>query len=43
MTKAGIVKAKFPRRPRNGWKLKRVTVDRTKSGKYYAYIYMNTP
>ena len=38
MTKAGIVKAKFPRRPRNGWKLKRVTVDRTKSGKYYAYI-----
>ena len=38
MTKAGIIKAKFPRRPRNGWKLKRVTVDRTKSGKYYAYI-----
>ena len=38
MTKAGIVKAKFPRRPRNGWKLKRVTVDRTRTGKYYAYI-----
>ena len=38
MTKAGIVKAKFPRRPRNGWKLKRGTVDRTKSGKYSAYI-----
>ena len=38
MTKAGIIKAKFPRRPRNGWKLKRVTVDRTRSGKYYAYI-----
>ena len=38
MTKAGLVRAKFPRRPRNGWKLKRVTVERTKSGKYYAYI-----
>ena len=38
MTKAGIIKAKFPRRPWNGWKLKRVTVDRTRSGKYYAYI-----
>ena len=38
MTKAGIIKAKFPRRPRNGWKLKRVTVEKTKSGKYYAYI-----
>ena len=38
MTKAGIVKAIFPRRPRNGWKLKRVTVEKTRSGKYYAYI-----
>ena len=38
MTKAGIVKAKFPRRPRNGWKLKRVTVEKTKTGKYFAYI-----
>ena len=38
MTKAGIVRAKFPRRPRGGWKLKRVTVDRTRTGKYYAYI-----
>ena len=38
MTKAGIVRAKFPRRPRNGWKLKRVTVEKTKSGKFYAYI-----
>ena len=38
MTKAGIIRATFPRRPRNGWKLKRVTVERTKSGKYYAYI-----
>ena len=38
MTKAGIVRAKFPRRPRSGWKLKRVTVDRTRTGKYHAYI-----
>ncbi len=38
MTKAGIVKAAFPRRPRNGWKLKRITVERTKTGKYYCSI-----
>ncbi len=38
MTKAGIVRAKFSHRPRNGWKLKRVTVEKTKSGKYFAYI-----
>ena len=38
MTKAGIVRARFHRRPRNGWRLKRVTVERTKSGKYYACI-----
>ena len=38
MTKAGIVRAVFPRRPRNGWKLKRVTVEKTKTGKYFAYI-----
>ena len=38
MTKAGTVKAKFSRRPRNGWKLKRVTVEKTKTGKYFAYI-----
>ena len=38
MTKLGIVKAVFPRRPRSGWKLKRVTVDKTRTGKYYAYI-----
>ena len=38
MTKTGIVKAVFPRRPRSGWKLKRVTVEKTKSGKFYAYI-----
>ena len=38
LTKAGIVRANFSRRPRNGWKLKRVTVEKTKSGKYFAYI-----
>ena len=47
MTKAGIVKAKFPRRPRNGWKLRRVTVEKTKTGKYFACILyeyeVNTP
>ena len=38
MTKAGIVQAKFPRRPRNGWKLRRVTVEKTRTGKYFACI-----
>ena len=38
LTKAGIVKAKFPRRPRNGWSLRRVTVEKTRSGKFYACI-----
>jgi len=38
MTKAGIVKAKFPRRPQNGWRLRRVTVEKTKTGKYFACI-----
>ena len=38
MTKAGIVKAKFPRRAQAWWKLKRITVVRTKSGKYYGSI-----
>jgi len=38
MTKAGIVKAKFSRRPRNGWKLKRITVEKTRGGKYYCCI-----
>ena len=38
MTKAGIVKAKFSRRPQAWWKLKRITVEKTKSGKYYCYI-----
>ncbi len=38
MTKAGVVKAVFPRRPRSSWKLKRITVEKTKSGKYYCCI-----
>ncbi len=38
MTKAGIVKARFPRRAQNGWKLKRITVEKTRTGKYYCYI-----
>ncbi len=38
LTKAGIVRAVFSRRPRNGWRLKRATVEKTKTGKFYAYI-----
>jgi len=38
MTKAGIVEAVFPRRPLGWWKLKRVTVERTRTGKYYCSI-----
>ena len=38
MTKAGIVRAVFPRRPRNGWKLKRITVEKTPTGKYHCCI-----
>jgi len=38
MTKAGIVKARFHRRPQNGWKLKRITVSKTRTGKYYCAI-----
>lgn len=33
MTKAGVVRSKFPRRPRSGWKLTRITVERTKTGR----------
>lgn len=43
MTKAGLVRAKFPRRPRSGWKLTRVTVERTKTGKYYGYLLFACP
>lgn len=38
MTKAGIVRARFSRCPQAWWKLRRVTVEKTKSGKYYCYI-----
>ena len=38
MTKAGIVKAKFSRRPQAWWKLKRITVEKTRTGKYYCSI-----
>ena len=38
MTKAGIVRAKFHRRPQAWWKLKRITVEKTRSGNYYCYI-----
>ena len=43
MTKAGIVQAKFPQRPRNGWKLKRITVEKTKTGKYFCCILYEYP
>ena len=43
MTKAGLVRATFPRRPRSGWKLTRVTVERTKTGKYYGYLLFACP
>ncbi len=38
MTKAGVVKAKFSRRPQAWWKLKRITVSKTRTGKYYCSI-----
>jgi len=38
MTKAGIVRAKFHRRPQGWWKLKRITVEKTRTGKYYCCI-----
>ena len=38
MTKAGIVKAKFHRRPQAWWKLKRVTVEKTRTGKYFCSL-----
>ena len=38
MTKLGLVKARFPRRPESGWELKRVTVVKTNSGNYDAAI-----
>ena len=38
MTKAGIVKAKFSRKPKADWKLKRITVQKTKTGKFFCSI-----
>lgn len=38
MTKAGIVKAKFSRRPKAGWALKRITVQKTKTGRFFCSI-----
>lgn len=38
MTKAGIVKAKFSRKPRADWALKRITVQKTKAGTFYCYL-----
>ena len=43
MTKAGIVKAKFSRRPQGWWKLKRVTVSKTRTGKYFCSILYECP
>ena len=43
MTKAGLIRAKFSRRPRSGWKLTRVTVERTKTGRYYGYLLFACP
>lgn len=43
MTKAGLVKAIFPRRPRSGWKLKRITVFKTRTGKYFCTILYECP
>ena len=43
MTKAGIVRARFSRRPQAWWKLKRITVSRTCTGKYYCSIVYECP
>jgi putative transposase len=43
MTKAGIVKAKFSRHPQAWWKLKRITVSKTRTGTYYCSILYETP
>ena len=43
MTKAGVVKAIFHRRPQAWWKLKRVSVSNTKTGKYYCSILYEYP
>lgn len=43
MTKAGLVRAVFPRRPRSGWRLTRITVERTCTGKYYGCLLYACP
>ncbi len=43
MTKAGIVRARFSRRPQAWWKLKRITVEKTRTGKYYCCILYECP
>lgn len=43
MTKAGIVKARFSRRPQAWWKLKRITVSKTRTGKYFCSILYECP
>ncbi|MDE7261842.1 MAG: transposase [Oscillospiraceae bacterium] len=43
MTKAGIVKARFSRRAQAWWKLKRITVSKTRTGKYYCSILYACP
>ena len=43
MTKAGLVRAKFPRRPRSDWRLTRITVERTKTGRYYGCLLYACP
>jgi len=43
MTKAGVVRARFSRRAQAWWKLKRITVSKTKTGKYYCAILYECP
>ena len=43
MTKAGVVKAKFSRRAQAWWTLKRITVSKTRTGKYYCSILYECP
>ena len=43
MTKAGVVRANFHRRPQAWWKLKRVTVEKARTGKYFCSILYECP
>ena len=43
MTKAGVVKARFSRRPEGWWRLRRITVSKTKTGKFYCSILYELP